>query len=197
MTASAGEEPVIFSTVVDGTKRAFGARLTPDLLVKLKRAGMDFSSNQPAFPMDAFLRAFKVLVDELVPDEPDVMKRYRRLGHDFMAGYVQTPLGFAAVTMGRVIGLRRTLERLGRTLHTTGNYLTVDVVSEGPTCIVATTHVRPEFHRFVTPEWDVIAQYRLGIFDATFELLGTPGTIELLADTRFDTRFRLEWQTTR
>lgn len=191
------EEPVIFSTVVEGTKKAFGERLTPALLAKLKAAGMDFNSGQPAYPMDAFLRAFQVLADELVPDEPDANRRYRRLGHDFMAGYVETGLGRATLMMAKLIGLRRALERLGRNMYTTGNYLTVEVINESPTGLLAITRVRPVFHPFVTDAWGVIAQYRLGIFDAVFELLGTPGTIELLEDSKFETRFRLQWEAKR
>lgn len=190
------EEPVIFSTVVDGTKKAFGERLTPALLAKLKDVGMDFNSGQPAYPMDAFLRAFQVLADALVPDEPDAKLRYRKLGHDFMAGYVETGLGRATLMMAKLIGLRRTLERLGRNMYTTGNYLTVEILNESPTRLTAITRVRPEFHSFVTPDWGVIAHYRLGIFDAVFELIGTPGTIELLEDdlAKFETRFRLNWR---
>lgn len=193
------EEPVIFSTVVDGTKKAFGDRLTPALLAKLKAVGMDFNSGQPAYPMDAFLRAFQVMADELVPGEPHLERRYRTLGHDFMAGFVQTGLGRAALMMGRLVGLRRTLERLGRNMYTTGNYLTVEIQHESPTSLIAITRVRPEFHRFVTKDWSVIAHYRLGIFDAVFELLDTRGTIELLEDDlqKFQTRFHLSWEAKR
>lgn len=187
------EEPVIFSSVVEGTKKAFGARLTPALLAKLKDAGMDFNSGQPAYPMAAFLRAFLVLATELSPDEPDLNRRYRKLGHDFTAGFVETGIGRALLLMAKIAGLRRTLERLSRNMYTTGNYMNVEIINESPTSLVAITRVRPEFHSFVTDDWAVIAHYRAGIFDAVLELLGTPGTIELMEHDLFTTRFRMSW----
>ena len=38
----ATSEPVIFNTVVEGARKAYGKRLTPELLAKLRAVGMDF-----------------------------------------------------------------------------------------------------------------------------------------------------------
>lgn len=172
-------EPVIFSTVVEGARKAFERQLTPELLAKLEAAGIDFLDPQPAYAMATFLRALAVLADAVLPGQAPE-EQHRQLGRGFMQGYVDTTLGRAVLAMARVIGVRRTLLRIGRTLKTTGNYVDAEVRDDGPDAVHVTVTVRPEFRAHITPAWDAVAWYRRGVFEGTLERLGVDGTVELL-----------------
>jgi len=191
----AATEPVVFSTVADGARRAFGARLTPDLFARLKAVGFDLQDVQAAYSLAPFLDAIRLLASEFFPGEPPA-EQYRRLGHEFMVGYQQTALGLAVLTMGRVVGLKRTLLRMGRNLHTTGNYIDVDAREVGPKEVHVTTRIRQEFRGIVTPgQLCIINGYRVGVFEATFEALGGRG--EAVMDgppDRPDVVFQLRWE---
>jgi uncharacterized protein (TIGR02265 family) len=172
-------EPVEFSTVVEGARRAFARQLTPELLARLKATGMDFLSPLPAYPMDTFLQALNVLAEAVLPGQPREAQ-HRKLGRDFMQGYVETALGRAVLTMARVVGVRRTLLRVGRSLKTTGNYVEAAAREDGPDAMHLTISVLPEFRARITPAWAAVAWYRRGVFEGTLEQLGVQGSVEPL-----------------
>ncbi|MBL8918459.1 MAG: DUF2378 family protein [Myxococcaceae bacterium] len=188
------EEPVVFSTVAEGARKAFGPRLTPALMTKLKAVGFDLEQLQPAYALAPFLEAIGVLADELFPDQA-TDEQLRRVGREFMAGYKATTVGFATLTMARVIGLKRTFLRMGRNLRTTGNYLDVDTEDVGPTEVVVKTRVRHEFRSAISPaQLAVINGYRIGVFEGTFEAFATQGEVTLDGPTdRPEVAFRLRW----
>jgi uncharacterized protein (TIGR02265 family) len=188
------EEPVIFSTVAEGARKAFGARLTPALLAKLKAVGFDLDSRQVAYPLVPFLDAITVLADELFPNQPRP-EQLRLVGRVFISGYRATTIGYAVLTMARVIGLKRTLLRMGRNLQTTGNYLEVDTEDVGPTEVVVRTRVRPQFRAVVSPSsLGIINGYRVGVFEGTFQELGARGEVTMDGSAeRPEVAFRLRW----
>jgi len=188
------EEPVIFSTVAEGARKAFGARLTPELLAKMKAVGFDLDSQQVAYPLLPFLDAIGVLADELFPKQPRT-KQLRLLGREFILGYRATTIGFAVLTMARVIGLKRTLLRMGRNLHTTANYLEVDTEDAGPSEVIVRTKVRQEFRAIITPSYLAIVNgYRVGVFEGTFQELGARGEVTMDGPAeRPEVAFRLRW----
>jgi len=191
----ASAEPVVFSTVADGARRAFGARLTPELLAKVKAVGFDLEDIQAAYALTPFLDAIQLLAAEFFPGEPPA-EQYRRLGREFMVGYQQTAIGFAVLTMGRVVGLKRTLLRMGRNLHTTGNYIDVETRDVGPKEVHVTTRIRPEFRDVITPaQLSIVNGYRVGVFEATFEVLGATGQAAMDGpEDRPDVTFVLRWE---
>ena len=54
-------------------------------------------------------------------------KLFCEIGRDFLHGYMETAIGFAMLSMAKVLGPKRTLLRFGRNLKTTGNQTTVAV----------------------------------------------------------------------
>ncbi|MEW5740979.1 MAG: DUF2378 family protein [Myxococcota bacterium] len=143
-------EPVVFSTVAEGARKAFGPRLTPELYAKLRAVKFDLENVQAAYPLGDFVRAMGVLCDALVPNCPP-LEQHRLLAREFMAGYRQTAIGFALFTLGRTIGVKRSLLRMGRNLRTTGNYLEADVTEDGPKSVRVVTRVLNEFRAKITP----------------------------------------------
>lgn len=195
---SAPQEPVVFGTIVEGTERAFGARLTPELRERLRVLGLDFKARKAAYPVDEFLRFFIALADGLFPgDDASRPARLRQFGHEFMTGFGGTAIGSAAFMMARVVGIRRSMERVGRNVRSTGNFMDARCDVNGPTEVRIVTSVRPEFHRFVTPAWDVMALYRVGVIDGILSnLKAKEPVVELLmADKhQHETVFRVSWR---
>ncbi len=186
--------PVIFSTVPEGARKAFGARLTPKLFAELKAVGMDFEGSQAAYPMETFLSAMQVLARGLVPGAP-ASEQYRLLGREFMKGYVQTALGFAIFSMAKLIGPKRTLTKLSKGFRTTGNYLECDVQDIGPNEVHVATRIKPEFKDRLTDAVPVTSQYRLGVFEGTLEQLGVTGRVEMsrVGEGGLEAHFRISW----
>ncbi|GMU59838.1 MAG: hypothetical protein AMXMBFR34_16010 [Myxococcaceae bacterium] len=188
-------EPVVFSTVAEGARKAFGPQLTPELHAKLKVAGFDLQNIQAAYPVGPFIRAIGVLCDALVPGCPPE-EQHRLLGREFIAGYRQTAIGLAIFTMSRAIGVKRSLLRMGRNLRTTGNYLGAEVSELAPKSVQVVTQVLPEFRGRITPhELSVMNGYRLGVFEGMLLQLGVDGDAALEGGRdQPDATFRVSWR---
>jgi uncharacterized protein (TIGR02265 family) len=188
----ATSEPVIFNTVIEGARKAYGRVLTPELFAKLRAVGMDFEAPNPAYPIETFLIALQLIADALAPGR-SFEDQHRQIGRDFMQGYMQTAIGFAMLSMAKVVGPRRTLLRFGRNLKTTGNYVETVVHELGDREVEIVTSVIPEFHKHITPRWRAIAQYRVGIIEAALDILKADATVTLTEPTPAETHFRVKW----
>lgn len=191
-------EPVVFSPAIEGAVRACGARITPELRAKSKALGIDLDETMVAYPVDTFLRVFLLLADALVPgDAATRPERLRAFGQQVTLAYAHTTIGAATFTMARVIGVRRSLQRAGRNIRNTGNYLDAEGLVVDDTEVHLVTRVLPEFQRFVTPEWRLMEHYRLGVIDAFLtQLRAKTPTAEVLSrdDANFETRYRITWR---
>lgn len=137
-----------------------------------------------------------LMVDGLFPGLP-VPVQHRRLGREFMAGYVQTAIGFATLTTAKLIGVKRTLLRMGRNSRTAANYLDTDVKDVGPTEVHLRATVGDEFLGRVPPgAKELIVQDRRGVLEETLGLLGVEGQVEVLEVEagRPGALFRITWR---
>lgn len=116
-------EKLIFSQTFEGLFRAAGDLITDDTIAKrLKELGLDPTrALRPAYPLAAFLQTVALLGERLSPGEPPA-EQARKLGRQFIDGYRQTMVGQAMVTVMRVLGPHRTLERLSRQFRTGNNF---------------------------------------------------------------------------
>ncbi len=170
-------EPVVFDAAVEGFRRSMGRRLTPKLVEEIKVIGVDLSK-PAAIPLATWERMLRhvaiALFSELTESE-----RYRALGHAFMQGYVETTIGRASLALGRVIGAKRTLMRMGRNFRSVTNYVEIEATEKGPTAIELKTWMIPlhlERHRERT---DIFVSYRQGVIEETLKLLGRDGAVEI------------------
>lgn len=189
----ATSEPVIFNTVIEGARKAYGRVLTPELLTKLRSVGMDFERPDPAYPIETFLIGLAHIAEALAPGQ-SFEAQHRQIGRDFMHGYMQTTIGFALLSMARVLGVKRTLLRFGRNLKTTGNYVEAEVQDLGEHEVNIITRVLPEFRKHITPRWRAIAQYRVGIIEAALDLLKAEGAVTLSEPSPDETHFGVKWK---
>ena len=187
-------EPVVFGTAVDGMRRALGDQLTPAIRQQLIAVGIDFDKVQAAYSLDTWLAVVRTLAASLAADVPED-ERYRHLGRLFMRGFVETPLGFAALTTGKVFGIKRTLLRMGRNFRTAANYIESELVEVGPKEVRIRTYIHEKFLPRVTDRSLLISEYRQGVLQEVVALLGGKGEVRLVEAhlERQDVTFRITW----
>lgn len=188
-------EPLVFSSIIEGVHRAYGAQLTPALRERVRTLGLDLDAKRAAYPVNEFLPGFIALADAVVPgDEASRPARLREFGARFMDGFARTAIGVAIFTFSRAIGTRRAMERIGRNVRSTGNFLDASCDVRAPTEVLITTVVLPEFRAHVTPVWDAMALYRLGIFDSILtNLKAREPFAEIVELQPYSTTFRARW----
>lgn len=145
---SPGGEPIVFAEAFDGISRAFREKLTPELVAKTRAHGVDLHARQVAYPVDVFLPAFLELAEALIPgDDASRPERLRSFGRQTTAAFAHTAIGTATFAMARVIGVRRALQRAGRNIRNTGNYIDAEGVLVDTTEVHLVTRVLPPFRR--------------------------------------------------
>lgn len=188
-------EPVVFGAAIEGMKRAFSKDLTPELSARLRQqAGVDFDRPQVAYPADTWVQVVRLMGDALASEIPE-QQRYMHVGRLFMRGFVQSGVGFAALTAGKLLGVRRTLLRMGRNFRTAANYVETEFTEVGPKELLIRTWVSPPFLEKIKDRTTLILEYRQGVLQEVLELVGGRGTVELLSadQQRHDGRYRARW----
>jgi uncharacterized protein (TIGR02265 family) len=99
-----------------------GARLTPAVRARIESHGITLDKLAPAYPIKDAVAACRSILPLLYP-RLDEQAGFRQLGVSFMQGYAESLVGRAMVQMMKLIGPRRTLERMQKNFRTGGNYL--------------------------------------------------------------------------
>jgi uncharacterized protein (TIGR02265 family) len=124
-------EKLWFSQSIEGLfVRGIGKDMTPELRAQLKALGIDVASIQPAYENDSVVKAIKLAAATLYPAAPE-REALREMGKLFMRGFADTLMGAALVGLMKVIGPRRSLERMERNFRTGGNYVQSKFTSLG------------------------------------------------------------------
>lgn len=175
-------DKLIFAQTFEGLFRAVSARLDERLSEALRQLGVDPNAElKPAYPLAVFLATVKLLGHELFPEAPEEERQYQ-LGCLFMDGYRQTMVGRAMVGMMRIIGPRRTLERLSRQFRTGNNFSETKVEDLGP------NECRLWCNQVTVPGW-----YR-GLVTKGLEFSGATNVqISLIAHDAAGGTFHIRW----
>lgn len=176
-------EKLIFAQTFEGLLRSLRGQLPPRLASGLRERGLDPAAPlRPAYPQAVFLEVVTFMAGELHPGlAPDAA--IAAVGRGFMDGYGETMVGRAMMAMMRVIGPRRTLERVTRQFRTGNNYSETRLTPVGAT----------EYHLWVNevrqPGWYV------GILSRGLELAGGQEVeVELLQAEGAAATFRVRWR---
>ncbi|MEW5739795.1 MAG: DUF2378 family protein [Myxococcota bacterium] len=110
--------PIIEAVFIKG----LGPRLTPEVAALLREEGIDVDKVLPGYPVKQVVKACHRILPVVFPTlkERDAMAE---LGALSTRGYNQTLLGKAAIGFLKLIGTRRALENLNKTLRAGNNYL--------------------------------------------------------------------------
>src|SRR3954467_1085686 len=112
------EEPVVFTSTVEGLIRALGDKLDERAHQRFAAIGLPLKGKlQTAYPravwLESGLIAAQILFPSLSPEQQRVA-----LGKRFVQGYGETIVGRALLTMMKMLGPKRTLERLKKSFNT-------------------------------------------------------------------------------
>lgn len=128
-------EQLWFSVVIEGVFiKGLGDRMTPELKLSLKRAGLDLDRLQPAYPLSVVKQAFDLVIAQLFPDM-DRDAALLELGRTSLKGYTETLLGRALIQILKLIGVRRSLLRMHTSMRAGNNYLETFSTVIAPSCI--------------------------------------------------------------
>ncbi len=188
MCASRGQldamgDKLIFSQTFEGLFRALGPRLDESLSSALREVGLDFQKPlQPAYPLAVFQEVVRLIGQRLYP-ELDTEGQAHAMGREFMDGYGQTMVGRAMVGMMRIIGPRRTLERLSRQFRTGNNFSETTLTQVGP------SEFQLWCNQVTIPGW------YCGLLERGLELAGAKGSLAvLLRSDETGGTFRVTWE---
>lgn len=188
-------EPIVFGQAIEALVKALRERITPEFKAEARRMGVDLDKLQTAYSLNvwsAFLRALSV---HAVPGAADA-DRYRELGRIFMRGFVETPLGIAALALAKLIGPRRALERMGRNFKQATNYLEAEFTEVGPREVRLRTFTAPQYLARTVDHGTMIAEYRQGLLLETLTLVGAKEPNVEIVDrqpAQQSVTFRITW----
>ncbi|MGV3619736.1 MAG: DUF2378 family protein [Archangium sp.] len=125
-----------FTQTVEGLFiRGLGEQLTPAAREAVKNAGIDLTKKlEVAYPAEVVEAACRAVLPFVFPGVSDD-EGFFQLGRTFMRGYSSTLIGSAMVGVMKVIGARRSLERMTKNFRTGGNYIETKVTVHGPTSV--------------------------------------------------------------
>jgi uncharacterized protein (TIGR02265 family) len=123
-------ELLVFSSSMEGMWRALQPP-TPLEAAAFTRAGITGKNFQAAYPLiqytDLLDACGESRFSHLAP-----LERFAEVGRLFMKGYEKTLIGNALLAVLRVLGPKRTLERMTRNFRTANNYTEVTVEPLAP-----------------------------------------------------------------
>ena len=116
------EEPLAYSSMVEGLKRALGDKVDEAAHLKFEALGIPMRGKpSPTYPRDAWMRVALYAGELLNPSLKPEAQRVA-LGRRFVRGYMDTIVGKALVAAMRVLGPKRALMRLEKSFRTGNNY---------------------------------------------------------------------------
>lgn len=127
------DERLWFDQAIEGLwLKAIADWITPSLRASLKTQGIDLDKPLlPGYPAQVVARCLKITATALFPGQ-DEDTALREVGRLFLLGYQQTLIGRAVIQVLRLIGPRRSLERM-QTNFRSVNYIKTRFTSLGPT----------------------------------------------------------------
>ena len=128
-----GEPELVFNSAIDSLfTYGIKGQVGPVLKEKLRGVGLDLDKKlRPAYERAQWVRILDITLAEAFRGVPR-SQAFRSLGKLVTKGFEQTLIGKSVVAVTRVIGPRRTLERLTRSLRAANNYVTANVKALGP-----------------------------------------------------------------
>jgi len=122
----------VYEHTVEGLfYRALRARITPPLEEKLRTLGIDLKGKPKSVPHKEWVQALHLVATELFDGPVDT--RFRKLGNSVMLHHEETVMGKAVITVMRLMGPKRVLNRINSTLRSGNNYIQATLAPTGPT----------------------------------------------------------------
>lgn len=130
-------------------ERALGPLLDVAARARMRELGIDYDRPlQPAYALAAWRRVVDFAGELVAPGQPYDRQQFA-LGSRFITAYTETVIGRATLGLMRLLGPKRTLERMAKTLRSGNNYSQTRLTQVGPTTFdLWCNHVQnPSFYR--------------------------------------------------
>lgn len=124
LPAAGNSGDIVFDNTVDGLfRRALGRTMTARCKERLKAAGLDLDAKlKPAYPRLQYYEFVNIAAEELYPRLSRDDAHYE-LGKQFVAGFQETLLGKAVVSLVKLLGPRKTLAKMTQNMQSSNNYM--------------------------------------------------------------------------
>ena len=125
---------LVFDNAVEGMFiHALHDRMTPRLKAQLRDLGIDLDKKlRPGYERETWAAALDLTTRELFPGQ-SVDEAARQLGVRVTSGYDRTLMGKALLHAAKMLGPKRTLVRLTRSMRASNTYVSATLVERGPT----------------------------------------------------------------
>lgn len=177
------DERYFFPTAAEGMLSGL-SRVTDGVALKahLKSHGLDFDRLPPAIPALAYKEHVRQTAKFVWPQflEEEAL---RLTGYHYVNGWRETALGRAAAPLLRLIGPKRTLQRLERVLRTGDNFTRTQ-----------TEFLNDNQARISISDTLGLDSYWLGILQGGLEILGREGKVFLAEVEPTRTNYLASWR---
>jgi uncharacterized protein (TIGR02265 family) len=175
---------LVFDSSVDALfVKLLGPRLGDEGRAKLRAAGLELSAKLlPAYPAEDVARWIDVCMPYAYPGlSRDAA--VQELGRESVDSFGQTLVGKALVVGVRLMGLRRVLGRMTRSMRSGGNYLSCECRELGPGDV-----------QLEVNDHNTMPTFYVGMFEAITRLCGAKNAqVELLPITGAGCTVRVRW----
>ncbi|MFT3712094.1 MAG: DUF2378 family protein [Archangium sp.] len=131
MSPSGGPQQLVYDVGVESLFRGIGEKLTPELRLRVRKLGIDLDQKLlPGYPKDVWVR----VVDEVAREfsaNSDLAAARKELGHAISRGFADSTMGKLMAPGVRLMGVRRMLLRLPKSLTMSNNFMRVAVTQTG------------------------------------------------------------------
>jgi uncharacterized protein (TIGR02265 family) len=119
----AGKQRLIFASSVEALLKAAQGAIKPDTERKLGELRMWLHKPvDPAYPADNWAAAVRVIAADLFPQE-SFEEQHRMLGGKTVRQFADTFMGKAMFSAAKVLGVKRSLQRMTNNLRTGANFI--------------------------------------------------------------------------
>jgi uncharacterized protein (TIGR02265 family) len=141
------DERVVFAQSMEGLYRALEPH-TPQERAAFMKAGVQKDARfLPAYPLAQYIEVMDACAASRFAGLPE-HARYQEVGRLFFSGFEKTLMGGALIAMLKVLGPRRTLQRMTRSFRTANNFTegTVEELAPNHHLVKVNYTLRPGFY---------------------------------------------------
>src|SRR5690348_10534156 len=118
-----GKQRLIFASVVEALLKTAEGNIKPETEKKLGELRMFFKKPvDPAYPAESWARAVRLISADMFPGESPE-EQHRKLGGKTVRQFAETFMGKAMFTAAKVMGVKRSLQRMTNNLRTGANFI--------------------------------------------------------------------------
>lgn len=129
------EQHLVYDLGVESLFSGIRERVTPDLKHAVRALGIDLDKKLlPAYPKQVWVEVVDAVARAISPGVA-ASQAHRELGHAISDGFAESVMGRLMAPGVRLMGVRRMMLRLPKSLTLSNNFMRVTVVETGPRAV--------------------------------------------------------------